>query len=59
MQNPDTCLPTHALRPLTSEDMRGDVPEEYLAMGALISPQCGLIYSRAFAERYGETARAA
>ena len=59
MQNPDTCLPAHELRPLTADDMRGAVPEEYLIIGALICPQCGLIYSRAFAERYGETPQAA
>jgi hypothetical protein len=49
----------HELRPLTADDMRGAVPEEYLIIGALICPQCGLIYSRAFAERYGETPQAA
>ena len=52
MQNPDTCLPTHELRPLTADEMRDSVPEEYLIIGALICPECGIIYSRGFAERY-------
>lgn len=59
MQDPDECLGSHSLRPLTPEDLRGDVPEEYLVIGALICPACGLIYSRGFVERHGETPRAA
>lgn len=59
MQVPEECLRTHALRPLTDEDLRGTVPEKYLVLGALICPNCGLIYSRAFADRYGETPKAA
>lgn len=45
--------------PDPEEDLRADVPEEYLAMGSLICPQCGLIYSRGVAERHGEGQRAA
>ena len=52
MQNPDRCLPTHELRLLTAVDLRDNVPEEYLIIGALICPECGIIYSRGFAERY-------
>ena len=59
MRDPDTCLPTHILRPLTMDDLADDVPKEYLAMGAFICPECGLIYSRAYAGRHGETRLAA
>ncbi len=59
MQDPKTCLQTHTLRPLTAADFRDNVPEEYLALGAFVCPECGLIYSRAFAERHPETLRAA
>ncbi len=59
MRDPDTCLPTHNLRPLTLDDLGEDVPKEYLAIGVLICPECGLIYSRAYAGRHGETRLAA
>ncbi len=59
MRDPVTCLPTHSLRPLTLDDLGYDVPKEYLAIGALICPECGLIYSREYAGRHGETRLAA
>ncbi len=55
MRDPNTCLPAHILRPLTVDDLGEDIPKEYLAMGTFICPECGLIYSRAYAGRHGET----
>jgi predicted RNA-binding Zn-ribbon protein involved in translation (DUF1610 family) len=41
------------------DDLADDVPKEYLAMDAFICPECGVIYSREYAGRHGETRLAA
>lgn len=43
MRDPEECLRTHTLRPLTPDDVRGTVTDECLVLGAIICPECGLI----------------